>query len=266
MVEGGLRERKKAATRQALAEAALSITLEHGIEATTTVAIAEAAGVSARTFHNYFDTREDALCYLAQTYCMQLCDAMDARDPRESAWDALIATAVLAVESSDGISRSLGIFQVASSMPIIKKGGQSLLESIYARYSESVASRDKLDELGMDPALQQLYCRTLVQAFFSMARSTVETWLSIPRASGHSLPFAGRAEDQGSEQSSGHPAESSGGGKWAGSFDFTASLEQAQSHYFSGDDKYQLTKLLETSGAVWSVQPREFIFVYNDRQ
>ncbi len=57
---GGLRERKKRATRAALAEAAVRLAAEHGAEKVTVEAISAAAGVSVRTFFNYFDTREDA--------------------------------------------------------------------------------------------------------------------------------------------------------------------------------------------------------------
>lgn len=57
----GLRERKKAETRAALRAAAMRLFLEHGPAAVTVSDICEAAGVSARTFFNYFEAKEDAL-------------------------------------------------------------------------------------------------------------------------------------------------------------------------------------------------------------
>lgn len=57
----GLRERKKAETRAALRAAAARLFLERGPAAVTVSDICEVAGVSARTFFNYFEVKEDAL-------------------------------------------------------------------------------------------------------------------------------------------------------------------------------------------------------------
>jgi AcrR family transcriptional regulator len=57
----GLREQKKRATRQALREAALRLALTHGPENVRVDDIAEAAGVSPRTYNNYFSSREQAI-------------------------------------------------------------------------------------------------------------------------------------------------------------------------------------------------------------
>ncbi|MDT0398299.1 MULTISPECIES: helix-turn-helix domain-containing protein [Streptomyces] len=57
----GLREQKKQATRVALQEAALRLALERGPDAVRVEDIAEAAGVSPRTYNNYFSSREQAI-------------------------------------------------------------------------------------------------------------------------------------------------------------------------------------------------------------
>jgi AcrR family transcriptional regulator len=61
--EEGWRARKRQQTRQLIADAGLRLFLEHGFEATTLDAIAEAAGIARRTFFHYFDSKE-ALLYV----------------------------------------------------------------------------------------------------------------------------------------------------------------------------------------------------------
>ena len=57
----GLRERKRRQTRAATQRHAIELCLEHGYEAVTVEMICDSAGISARTFYNYFGSREGAL-------------------------------------------------------------------------------------------------------------------------------------------------------------------------------------------------------------
>jgi AcrR family transcriptional regulator len=61
VVEPGLRERKRLATRRAILLAALQLVSERGLEATTVDEISRLADVSPRTFFNYFPSKEEAL-------------------------------------------------------------------------------------------------------------------------------------------------------------------------------------------------------------
>jgi len=60
-----LREAKKRATRQALADAAARLVVQRDSDALTVANIAHSAGVSPRTFHNYFSSASDALLHFS---------------------------------------------------------------------------------------------------------------------------------------------------------------------------------------------------------
>jgi AcrR family transcriptional regulator len=68
----GLRERKKAQTRAALSWAALRLTVEHGFNNVKVEDIAEAAGVSPRTFNNYFSSKGEAIVARHLDRCLRI--------------------------------------------------------------------------------------------------------------------------------------------------------------------------------------------------
>ena len=59
--ETGLRDAKKRSTRRALVTATRDLVLEQGLDVVTVEQIAAAAGVSVRTFFNYFESKEVAV-------------------------------------------------------------------------------------------------------------------------------------------------------------------------------------------------------------
>jgi AcrR family transcriptional regulator len=77
----GLRERKKAQTRQAIREHALRLFEQKGFDATTVQEIADAADVSHMTFFRHFPTKESVVAQ--DDYDPMLAELIAARPPGE---------------------------------------------------------------------------------------------------------------------------------------------------------------------------------------
>lgn len=89
----GLRERKKAATRLALHEAALRLVAERGLDHVSVDDIATRADVSPRTFFNYFSSKDDAVVGLDPAMPEHQAAAFAGRPADESPVQALRAIA-----------------------------------------------------------------------------------------------------------------------------------------------------------------------------
>ena len=85
----GLRERKKSDTRRALSDAALRLAFERGIDDVTREAIAELAGVSLRTFNNYFTGKYEALAYRQTERLRRSITALRERPVDEPLWTSI---------------------------------------------------------------------------------------------------------------------------------------------------------------------------------
>lgn len=94
----GLRERKKTDTRRALADAAMRLALERGMDNVTREDIAALAGVSARTFSNYFATKYDALVYRQTERLHRGVALLRQRPAGEALWTSIIEAVVGPVE------------------------------------------------------------------------------------------------------------------------------------------------------------------------
>lgn len=87
----GLRERKKTATRRALGIAAMRLAIERGLDNVHPEDIAAEAGVSTRTFNNYFASKYEAICALSVERGTLIGTALRNRPAGEPLMDAITA-------------------------------------------------------------------------------------------------------------------------------------------------------------------------------
>ncbi|GFG51849.1 TetR family transcriptional regulator [Mycolicibacterium agri] len=94
----GLRERKKLNTRRALSDAALKLALAGDFDSVTREAIAELAGVSLRTFNNYFNGKYEALAYRQVERLRRSIDVLRARPADEPLWTSITESVLAPLE------------------------------------------------------------------------------------------------------------------------------------------------------------------------
>ncbi|OBI26647.1 TetR family transcriptional regulator [Mycobacterium sp. E1386] len=95
---GGLRERKKADTRRALSDAALNLAFERGLDNVTREDIANLAGVSLRTFNNYFGGKYEALAYRQTERMRRSVAALRQRPADEPLWTSITHVVLQSLE------------------------------------------------------------------------------------------------------------------------------------------------------------------------
>jgi AcrR family transcriptional regulator len=172
----GLRERKKQATREALRIAALRLAVEKGWEQVRVEDIAAEAGVSARTFNNYFASKDEAFLATAYDRGARMQAALAARPAEEPLWPAVIEAVVhgFATEAVD-------LRQARRIRPTPTLAAEQLkaIMVIEQGLAEGIARR-----IGTDVE-HDLYPRLVAAAALSATRVTIEHWLRTESA----LPF-----------------------------------------------------------------------------
>ena len=102
MTDLGLRERKKARTRQLIADAAARLFAQHGYEQVAVSDVAREAEVSEQTVYNYFQTKEQLVTDLDQQVQNELSRLIRTRPPGTT---PAAAIRELALDLVEGIRR-----------------------------------------------------------------------------------------------------------------------------------------------------------------
>jgi AcrR family transcriptional regulator len=150
------RDRKKAATRVALREAALRLALRQGIAGTTVEQIAAEADVAVRTFFNHFSGKEEAVAATVAVGAETLIDELRARPAGESVLEAFREAVFAAMDRSLAASRdyadALWLVRTTPALlpqqlAVLASQERALADAILERTSPTPAAPDAADSL-----------------------------------------------------------------------------------------------------------------------
>lgn len=169
----GLRERKKIATRHAIGLAAVKLAIEHGLENVLVEDIAEAAGVSPRTFNNYFSSKSEAICSIASGRARLIGAELRERPASEPLWEAITHAMVSHHQSTEPPDPAwIKGVRLVTSEPALQgeflKTRHVMQESLADAIRDRIGAEDEHD----------MFCWIMAGAIVSISDIAIDRWLS----------------------------------------------------------------------------------------
>ncbi len=150
----GLRERKKADTRRALSDAALHLAFERGMDNVTREAIAERAGVSLRTFNNYFAGKYEAIAYRQIERMRRSLNSFREWPAEDPLWTAITGSVLepLVAEMGEDFAPTRKQLDQLVELSMAIEVRNALANNLMGEWIEAIAERT-----GTDPPVRDMY-------------------------------------------------------------------------------------------------------------
>jgi AcrR family transcriptional regulator len=174
----GLRERKKLATKQALALAAMQLAVQRGLENVRVEDITDAVNVSRRTFTNYFSCKEEAIASLNTARFTQAVDALRGRPAGEPLADSLAEVFAAEHEAATHLGpERIAQIRMMMTSPALQGEALKALVQTEGPLAKAIAERT-----GADPQ-SDLRPHVLAAAVMAAVRAATEHWIASDGAS-----------------------------------------------------------------------------------
>jgi AcrR family transcriptional regulator len=168
------RELNKAATRQAITEAALAQLRTNGPGNFTVEDIADAAGISRRTFFNYFNSTEAAIAAVTFGFLDKALQQFRLRPTGEPFLESARA-ALVALADPMTVAPMAELYSLGKSDPQLSR---SELEAWDHCTAEIIAAaRERFSE-GAGVELDELYLRALAGSVIACGKAAMDVWLA----------------------------------------------------------------------------------------
>lgn len=162
------REINKTATRQAIIDASLALLRTEGLEAVTADRVAEAAGVSRRTFFNYFSTLESALNGPTEAFVEHVLQIFETQ-PRELPIMAAAVNALNGLADRSLLAPVAELVAAAHASPQLDRLQLEAWNDCAARLVDAITGRLP----GADPLTVSVFANSLIGA----GRAAFEYWI-----------------------------------------------------------------------------------------
>jgi AcrR family transcriptional regulator len=167
------RELNKAATRQAITDAALALLRSRGPGSFTVEDIADAAGISRRTFFNYFSSTDAALASVTNGFLDNAIQQFRLRPADEPILQSAQA-ALMALADPMTVAPLAELFTLTQQSALMShselEAWEHCTEQIIAVARERVA--------GVETGVDELYVRALAGAVISCGKAALEVWFT----------------------------------------------------------------------------------------
>lgn len=170
-----LREEKKAATRNAISEAAASLLLEEGMGAVTVARVSERAGVSERTFHNYFADIDEALLEFLRKVFAAIAEQLSSLPAELTAAEAMEAIIIDALRD-DG-------FELYSASTLVLLGDRARATSSEPPTEETMRELGAplVESMrGRTPGATEFDAEVLLNSYGIAGATAIKAYLALP--------------------------------------------------------------------------------------
>ena len=167
------RELNKAATRQAITDAALALLRGKGPGNFTVEDIAEAAGISRRTFFNYFSSTDAALASIVHGFLDNAIQQLRLRPADEPLLESAQA-ALVALADPKAVAPLAELFSLTQQSPLM---AHTELEAWdHCRAQVFMVARERL--AGTPSEEDELYVHALAGSVMSCGKAAMEVWFN----------------------------------------------------------------------------------------
>ncbi|SEQ18490.1 TetR/AcrR family transcriptional regulator [Arthrobacter sp. OV608] len=167
------RELNKAATRQAITDAALSLLRSHGPGSFTVEDIADTAGISRRTFFNYFSSTDAALAAVTHGFLDNAIQQFRLRPADEPILQSAQA-ALMALADPMTVAPLAELFTLTQQSTLMS---HSELQA-WEHCTEQIIAVARERVTGAAEGVDELYVRALAGAVISCGKAALEVWFT----------------------------------------------------------------------------------------